>query len=133
MKTIFKLPKINITTGFTSIINTALQDTSLSFAAKGLLCYLLSLPEDWDINVTHLMTQSPAKRKAILTLIEELIYFGYMRRETIREKSGRVMRVEYKAWETPLVITVPNYSEHYRASHIENPYFNQISQESPNS
>jgi len=125
MITIFKLPKTNIG-NFTTIINTTIKDTNLSFAARGLLTYLLSLPDDWDINVTHLMTQSRAKRKHILTLIDELIHFGYIRKEVIREQSGRIMRVEYKVWETPIFITVPNYIEYHRAEYAHNPYRKEL-------
>lgn len=124
MKTINKLPKTKEmlqvgNMGFTSIINSTIQSKILSWEARGLLTYLLSLPDDWDINVTHLINQSPAKRKKVLSIIEELIRFGYVRKEVVREKSGRIMRVEYKVWETPLFITMPPYE-----------YFTQIPQES---
>ena len=40
--------KIEKNKNFTIMSNHHLQDKSLSLKAKGLLSYMLSLPEDWD-------------------------------------------------------------------------------------
>ena len=108
MRTIFKIVK-EAKHQYTTILNKTLQDEFLSWEARGLLAYLLSLPEDWDINISHLANMSPScKRKRTLTIVEELIRNGYMRKETIRDTNGRIMRVEYRVWESPLfTITSP--------------------------
>jgi len=49
-----------------------LQRTDLSWEARGLWAYLLSLPSDWEINVKHLMTQSKASRDKVRKILNEL-------------------------------------------------------------
>ena len=41
--------------GFTQVSNAMLEDTRLSWRAKGLLCYMLSRPDNWKINKTDLV------------------------------------------------------------------------------
>ena len=40
--------KVEKTKNFTIMSNHHLQNKNLSFKAKGLLSYMLSLPDDWD-------------------------------------------------------------------------------------
>ena len=41
--------------------NYHLQDRTLSYKAKGLLSFMLSLPEDWDYSMKGLVTVSKEK------------------------------------------------------------------------
>jgi hypothetical protein len=38
--------------------NAPVQDPGLSWSAKGLLAYLLSLPENWEVHLTDLFRRS---------------------------------------------------------------------------
>lgn len=63
---------------YTSIANAVLEDTALSFKARGLLAYLLSRPENWTIHINHLATLSPHEGKdAIRSALRELVTTGY--------------------------------------------------------
>ena len=42
--------------GFTVMSNYHLRDKNLSLKAKGLLSYMLSLPEDWDYSIDGLVS-----------------------------------------------------------------------------
>ena len=53
--------------------NYHLRDKELSFKAKGLLSYMLSLPEDWDYSLNGLVAVSKESKKAIRNIINELI------------------------------------------------------------
>ena len=46
--------KVEKTKNFTIMSNHHLQNKNLSFKAKGLLSYMLSLPEDWDYSLAGL-------------------------------------------------------------------------------
>lgn len=72
---------------FTSIDNRLLRDKRLSFAARGLMGYLLSKPNDWEVNVKDLINQSPAGRDAAYSLLTELAKFLYIAR--IKRKGPR--------------------------------------------
>jgi hypothetical protein len=54
------------------------QDARLSWAARGLLAYLLSLPADWTIRVAHLQQQGGVGRDALRGILRELQSFGYL-------------------------------------------------------
>jgi hypothetical protein len=79
---------------FAVLSHDMLRDTRLSFAARGLLAYLLSLPDSWEIRVSHLIEQSPAGRDAVYSMMKELTAFGYMRRVEKRGASGRILGYE---------------------------------------
>ena len=75
-----------------------LQDPDLSWAAKGLLSYLLSLPNDWKIQVSHLSKIYGGKgggEKAIYSLLHELIDVGYCERVRIQNEKGHFISTDY--------------------------------------
>lgn len=63
---------------FTTIFNFVLQKSSLSWAAKGLYCYLNSLPDDWVMYKSEVIKHSSTGRTAFRTAWEELESHGYI-------------------------------------------------------
>lgn len=82
------------------IDKTCLNDKKLSFKAKGLHCYLMSLPDNWAIYTKDLINRSKDGRDAILKAFKELIEIGYVIREQKR-KNGRSGGTIYTAYEIP--------------------------------
>jgi len=78
-----------------------LNDPLLSWQAKGLLCYLLSKPEDWKPSVKEIYGHSTNGRDAVYGIIEELTNSGYIVKEAVKEK-GRFVRFEYTVYELPV-------------------------------
>lgn len=76
---------------YTSISNDFLQDPYISFEAKGLAASLLSRPEDWEINVSALMSEGKIGRDKVNKIIQELIKAGYMYKSQSRT-SGKFSR-----------------------------------------
>lgn len=64
--------------GFTLIPNDALQDKKLSWQAKGLLGYLLSLPSDWVVYVSELDKNATNGRESSRGAFKELQDAGYI-------------------------------------------------------
>ena len=56
------------------------EDNSLSFGARGLMAYLLTKPEGWEVRRDQLIKSSPAGKVAIQRMINELKQAGYVRR-----------------------------------------------------
>jgi hypothetical protein len=52
------------------------QDRSLSWAARGVLAYLLSKPDDWQVDAGDL--QQGCGRDKVYSLLAELIAAGYL-------------------------------------------------------
>lgn len=78
-----------------TIFDTALKDKELTWQAKGLLSYLLHLPDDWQIYVSELHKNSKNGRDATANYLNELIEAGYVVRESRRE-NGRFKGYEYR-------------------------------------
>lgn len=73
------------TRNFTVVPNEFLHSRTLSFKSKGILTYLLSLPSDWELHVSHLATISTDGRDSVYNGIQELIEAKYIWR---RPRSG---------------------------------------------
>jgi len=83
---------------FFQMNNKAIQGTSLSWAAKGLLAYLLSLPEKWELHLRYLFCQSLDGRKPTEAAMKELIDAGHVVKEQ-GENKRRTTR--YTVYEDP--------------------------------
>jgi predicted transcriptional regulator len=83
---------------YTSISRVLLQDPRLTFEARGLASYLLSKPDNWEIDVDALIRESPAGRDAIYRMIRELCAQGYLVREKYRERGK--FKYDYTLYET---------------------------------
>ncbi|MDF1684989.1 MAG: hypothetical protein P1U36_10100 [Legionellaceae bacterium] len=64
-------------------------DERLSFAAKGMLSYLLTQEKD-DLNALDLMDRSTNGRDSTRTILKELVKLGYLLREPIRDSDGKI-------------------------------------------
>ena len=64
--------KIEKNKNYTIMSNHHLRDKELSYKAKGLLSFMLSLPEDWNYSINGLVKVSKEGKKAIRAMLEEL-------------------------------------------------------------
>ncbi|HBM17423.1 MAG TPA: hypothetical protein DD381_13935 [Lentisphaeria bacterium] len=69
--------------------------------AKGLLAYLLSLPDDWQINRKELTGHFSNGIESISAALQELVKSGYIVRFQIRDESQRFSEMIYDVFETP--------------------------------
>lgn len=83
------------------------EDARLSWAARGLLVFLLGKPDHWSISIEHLRKQTDQARiktgrDGIYALLDELQSVGYItRREQKRDGSGRMAEADYVVSEFP--------------------------------
>ncbi len=75
---------------FVIIDQRAIEDTRLSWAARGLLGYLLSRPDNWKVLVNDLRKRGNLGRDGIYRLLRELRTVGYARFLRLRDKHGRI-------------------------------------------
>ncbi len=71
------------TEGFTRIDNRLLENSNLSWKAKGIICYLLSQPEYKNITIRYLETVSSDKYKSIRSGLEELVQNQFLELEEV--------------------------------------------------
>ena len=77
------------------------QDARLSWAARGVLAYLFSKPDDWEINPRALISEGDLGRDALYRVLSELKEFGYIRRYQERRSDGVLGRWVTDVYETP--------------------------------
>ena len=85
---------------FTVLDNTFIKDTRLSWKAKGLMTYLLSLPDDWTIHLSEIEQHATDGKSALRSAINELKEFGYLKAEQKRE-NNRFAEMVYIIIENP--------------------------------
>lgn len=90
------IKKANRKTNFTTVNNDFLHDVNLSWKAKGMIVYIMSLPPDWDLNVSDLKNRSKDGRDATAAGLRELIDSNYCRRVRSREKGGIFAGYDYE-------------------------------------
>ena len=85
---------------YTTISNQLFKNKGISLKAKGLMAYLLSLPNDWDLSINGIVSVSKEGRTAIRNIFTELINAGYIERKQIRNK-GKFVGYDYFVFEQP--------------------------------
>ncbi|MGC1183155.1 replication protein [Legionella sp.] len=106
---------------FVILDKTCLYDESLSWGAKGLHAYLMSLPDDWKVRVSDLKERARNGRDAVRGLLSELEQAGYIQKSTCRDDvSGRFGGVEYLVLEIPEFKNQENNPETEKSSLVKN-------------
>ncbi len=88
---------------FVILSQQAVEDSRLSWAARGLLAYLLSRPDNWQVRVAHLRTQAPSGRDVVYKLLGELVTYRYTVRHRLRDENGKIRGTVYYVYEQPNV------------------------------
>jgi hypothetical protein len=78
-----------------------LNNPNLSWKAKGLLAYLLSLPDDWKVHEKEVVTHSKDGRDSYRKALKELINLGYVHRDRTKNKKGKWQVSSYCVYEVP--------------------------------
>lgn len=87
---------------FVILDKTCLNDGALSWGAKGLHAYLISLPDDWRVRVSDLKERARNGRDAVRGLLCELEHAGYIQKTSSRnDANGRFGGIEYIVLEVP--------------------------------
>ncbi len=94
--------KVQKTKNYTVMSNYHLQDRRLSFKAKGLLSFMLSVSEDWEYSVKGLASMAKDGVDSVTATLKELEQSGYVSRKQIRSKGGKFKEVEYTIYERPV-------------------------------
>lgn len=95
--------------GYYALDRKVAEDERLSWAARGLLVFLLVKPDHWRVSIEHLRRQTEAARVAtgrdgVYALLGELEAAGYVQRRQARGQDGRLAPVEYLVAEAPVPV-----------------------------
>ena len=107
---------------FTVIPNAAIRRSGLSLKGVGLLCTLLSLPDDWAFSIAGLCSICARdKRDGISTALKELEGAGYLIRERSRRPDGTVGDAVWTVSDAPMSENPAQDSPTQDSPTLENP------------
>ena len=92
--------RVNKTDNYTVMSNTHFKERNMSLKAKGLLCLMLSLPDNWDYSVEGLVSICKESKTVIKSALKELETFGYLIRIRIQDEKGQFGYI-YNIYEEP--------------------------------
>jgi len=98
MMAIFRKAKVK---DFTIIDNGIFRDKALSFKAKGLLCHLLSLPDNWKVYISEIARHGADGERAVRSGMRELLDKGYLVKYVIRNTQNQIIEHVYDIHEIP--------------------------------
>lgn len=119
--------KIEKTKDYTVMSNYHLRDRNLSYKAKGLLSFMLSLPEDWDYSLAGLCSISKESRDGIRAILKELQEHHYVEIEKVRGDKG-YFEYNYLIYEIPHFIIWKKDKDN---PDMENPHLDNPDLETP--
>lgn len=93
--------RINKNNNYTVMSNHHFKERGMSLKAKGLLSLMLSLPDDWDYNVSGLVKLSKDGKDSVMTALAELEKHGYLVRRQLTNDKGQFNGIEYNIFEEP--------------------------------
>ncbi|MEV0445908.1 hypothetical protein AB0I84_10470 [Streptomyces spectabilis] len=83
----------HLSTGYTVLPTATLEDSRLSFRARGILAFLVAKPDDWQVRAESIAKKGKEGRDAVQAALRELRNCGYYRVITERLSDGRLVRV----------------------------------------
>lgn len=87
---------------YSVINNTGLKDERLSWKAKGILAYALTLPDDWTFHISELARHAKDGEDSLRTGFKELKELGYVKRYPVRDgNTKKIARWDMEIYETP--------------------------------
>ncbi|MCC8097445.1 MAG: helix-turn-helix domain-containing protein, partial [Eubacterium sp.] len=118
--------RVEKTHNYTVMSNYHLFDKRLSFKAKGLLSFMLAVPDTWEFSIKGLAAMAKDGVDSVASTIKEMEKYGYVSRRQIRNDRGSFKDVEYTIYECPIDngnggdngsnISVPSDSENSKIS-----------------
>lgn len=98
-KTIFRIQHQE---NYFAVSRKTAQDSRLSFEARGVLFYLLSKCDTWELRVEDLRREGNIGRDKVYRILRELTAAGYLRRDkTKNPETGQWVWGDYLVYETP--------------------------------
>ncbi|GAE32862.1 hypothetical protein [Halalkalibacter hemicellulosilyticus] len=86
---------------FVQVDKYCINDSSISWKAKGILIYILSKTDNWQIRFNDLVKKGKEGRDAVQSGMEELMKAGYVYYYQEREGNGKFKDWVYEVYERP--------------------------------
>ena len=89
------------------------EDKRLSWAARGILIFLLGKPDHWTVSPAALTNETKGLKRStgrdgVYAILKELAEVGYLQIADDRDASGSFAGTNYTVSETPVLATIPD-------------------------
>jgi hypothetical protein len=91
------------TRAFTVIANDVLNDDRLALDEKGLLCWYISLPSDWEVVPAHVRKKHKIGRDKYHRIMKSLRQAGYARLVVDRAEDGTIVCIRHVISDLPAI------------------------------
>lgn len=91
--------RVHKTKDYTVMSNTHFREKGMTLKAKGLLSLMFSLPDDWDYSIAGLTTLSKDGKDGVMSALNELEKFGYLKRTRLFDEKGHFAGYDYDIFE----------------------------------
>lgn len=122
--------RVEKNTNYSVVNNTGLRDERLSWKAKGILAYILTLPDDWVFYREEIATHAKDGIDSLRSGMKELKEFGYLKRRPIRDEKNKIVSWETVIHEVPQVDPLADFPP-VEEPPVENPSVENPSVENP--
>lgn len=103
------------------------QDRTLSWEARGVLWYLLSKPDTWEINPEDLKQE--CGRDKVYRILKELQDHRYIKRQEVRDENGKFIEITYEVYEHPFPEKPEAVKPDTAKPDTEKPYIRELEKE----
>jgi predicted transcriptional regulator len=110
---------------YKTICNRIFKDRRLSLKAKGLLAMLLSFSDSWKLSISGLYSILKEGKVSIRSTMNELIKYGYVERERVKDKKGVYIGINYIVFESPKLENLTMGNKTQVSNNIINNQFNK--------
>lgn len=94
--------------------NNTINNCKLSIQASGVLTYLISKPDNWQVRISDVVSHFTNGLHSIKSAFKELIESGYLVRNPVRQNNGKFIRHDYIVYENPY-ISNPNINKLHKS------------------
>ena len=94
--------RIEKSSNYTVMANYHLRDKTLSCKAKGIMSFMLSLPDEWDYTEMGLVACLKEGRDGVRSMLKELEEHHYLVRRRVRNPNGTMGDTVYDVYEMPV-------------------------------
>lgn len=108
-------------TDYTIIDNNIFKNQKLTLKAKGMICTMLSLPDNWNYSEEGLVSLSNDGISSVRSTIQELMKYGYLVRTRNRDEKGILRDYVYTIYEEPKLENVKQVELTLEKPRVEKP------------
>jgi hypothetical protein len=92
---------------FAIIPNAVAEDSRISFEARGVLCYLLAKPHNWQVQIADIQKAGGIGRDKVYRILNELKDAGYIKVTIKRDEQARIVSHDYVVYDDAVPDQLP--------------------------